>query len=487
MKIKNIVTMLALSGTMCVYGQTSLPAFTGIEIDAPFKVQLIQSTENKVETGGYGSKVVLKVEKDILHIENDGIGKDFGEPLKIYFTQLKSIEANSAVEINTEENSEISGEEFSLKCNGASKAKLKLAVKKLIVESNGAAKMTLSGVAENAHIEMNGAAKLYASDLKCKDLSIEGAGATYFNVNASNSLLVEASGATKGVYSGNPLTKNINVSGVSKIVDANTGDQMSDERIGNGDTTRISIGNKKVIIIEEGNDITIKKDENKKEDERKPKKAKRYSLKHVYSGLELGVSSFASPKLDFNMAAPNDYLNNNVGKSWFYGINPLETDIQIIKNKLAVSTGFGIEFQHFELSNDKYLRPNSSGLISDSSADHLTRNRLYNFNINVPLFIKFAPRTQKTRNGFHIAAGLIGTYKAYSHTKLETSANGFEQETTLRDDFNINPFRVAATVRVGYGWFRAFANYSLTPYFKQTNGNPDIRVFAAGITLIPFQ
>lgn len=487
MKIRNILTILALSGTMCVYGQTSLPAFTGIEIDAPFRVQLIHSTVNKAETGSYGSKVELKVEKDILHIENGGIGKDFGEPIKIYFTQLNSVEINSAVEISTDETSEISGEEFRLECNGASKAKLKLAVKKLIIESNGAAKMTLLGTADNAHIEMNGAAKLYASDLKCKDLSIEGAGATYFNVNASNSLLVDASGATKGVYSGNPLTKNINVSGVSKIVDANTGDQMSDERSRDNDTTRISIGNKKVIIIEEGHDITIKKDENKNEDEGKPKKAKKYSLKHVYSGFELGVNTFASPNLNFNMAAPNDYLNCNVGKSWFYGINPLEKDIQIIKNKLAISTGFGIEFQHFELSNDRYLRPNTSGLASDSSSDHLTKNRLYNFNINVPLLIKFAPRTQKSRNGFHIAAGLIGTYKAYSHTKLETSANGFEQETTIRDDFNINPFRVAATVRVGYGWFRAFANYSLTPYFKHTNGNPDIRVFAAGITLVPFQ
>jgi hypothetical protein len=62
----------------------------------------------------------------------------------------------------------------------------------------------------------------------------------------------------------------------------------------------------------------------------------------------------------------------------------------------------------------------------------------------------------------------------------------------MRDDYSINPFRVQATARVGYGWFRAFANYSLTPYFKKDSGvagqeNPDIRVFSAGITLIPFQ
>ncbi len=111
---------------------------------------------------------------------------------------------------------------------------------------------------------------------------------------------------------------------------------------------------------------------------------------------------------------------------------------------------------------------------------------MYNFNINVPLLVKFAPRTKKNRNGFHLAAGVIGTFKAHSHEKQETSANGYTEEIKIKDDFNINPFRVAATVRVGYGWFRAFANYSLTPYFKQTNGNPDVRVFSAGITLVPF-
>jgi hypothetical protein len=111
---------------------------------------------------------------------------------------------------------------------------------------------------------------------------------------------------------------------------------------------------------------------------------------------------------------------------------------------------------------------------------------MYNFNISVPLLLKFAPRTAKTKNGFHLAAGIIGSYIAFSQMRLESTANGYNEKLEIRDDFNINPFRLTGTVRVGYGWFRAFANYNLTPYFNTSNGNPDVRTFTAGLTLVSF-
>jgi hypothetical protein len=70
--------------------------------------------------------------------------------------------------------------------------------------------------------------------------------------------------------------------------------------------------------------------------------------------------------------------------------------------------------------------------------------------------------------------------------RLESTANGYNEKLEIRDDFNINPFRLTGTVRVGYGWFRAFANYNLTPYFNTSNGNPDVRTFTAGLTLVSF-
>ena len=302
---------------------------------------------------------------------------------------------------------------------------------------------------------------------------------------------MEAAGATKGVYNGNPSTKNINVAGISNVVDGSTGEQLKDDRNGeDGDTTKIRIGNKKVLIYEDGKELAIEQKDAK--DDEKKKSNKKKPLKEVYSGFEVGMNTFTDNQMNFTMPAKYNFLDTKINKSWFYGINLMEGDLILIKNKLALTSGLGLEFQTFEFNTPRVLIPNSNVVMADSSSKALNRNRLYNFNFNVPLLLKFAPRTAKGRNGFHMAVGVIGTYKAYSHVKIESSADGYELEAKMRDDYNINPFRVQATARVGYGWFRAFANYSLTPYFKKDTGvagqeNPDIRVFSAGITLIPFQ
>lgn len=484
MKIRNIIALLALPVSAWAQTTTNLPAFTGIELNAPFKVALVHSTVTKA-TAVTG--VELMVKRNILHIEQGTSDVHEGDSVIVYYTQLNRMEINGIGEISMAQGSTINADTFKLECNGAAKTNLNMEVKFLRLEGNGESIIKLAGNADKVKAALSGVSKLYAAELKTRDMNVEGSGASYFAVFASNSLHVDATNATKGSYAGKPVIKNINVSGVSSIVDASTGEEMSDERSGNGDTTRLTIGKMKVIIIDEDKKQDTKGKKEEAENGNSPKKIKRYDLKHVYAGFEVGVNNFASSNLQLNVPANYSYLSCNTGRSWFYGLNFIEKDAQIIKNKLAITTGFGIEFQHFEFASDKVLQANMPGVIADSGLVQYSRNRLYNFNLNVPLLLKFAPRNKKVRNGFHLAAGLIGTYKTYSSLSLETTARGFKEETKIKDDFNINPFRVAATIRVGYGWFRAFASYSLTPYFKQTNGNPDIRVFAAGITLVPFQ
>ena len=113
-------------------------------------------------------------------------------------------------------------------------------------------------------------------------------------------------------------------------------------------------------------------------------------------------------------------------------------------------------------------------------------NKLYTFDFTAPLLIKFAPGSKKdAKGGFHIAAGAILHYVTGGSVLTESTANGYFQRTVINDNFNINPFRVDATIRAGYGHVKFFANYSLTPYFN-TSAGADVRLFAAGITLVGF-
>jgi hypothetical protein len=477
--------------SMSIFAQEKeVKEFTKIELGMPYKIELIQSKTNKVDAGSKTDKLEISVSGGILEIEQGTAGV-FDEPIKVYFTKLNSLEVSGAGEFFTSPNSVIETEKLEVESSGASKLNLNIKVTDFKLELAGACKATIKGTAQNAEVEIAGASKYYASDLKTEETKIEGAGATYFNVFANKSLNVEAAGATKGVYNGNPTTKNINVAGISNVVDGSTGEQLKDERNGeDGDTTKIRIGNRKVLIYEDGKELAIEQKDAGDEDKKKSSKKK--PLKEVYSGFEMGMNSFTDNQMNFTMPINYNFLETKINKSWFYGINFLEGDLILIKNNLALTSGLGMEFQTFEFNTNRILTPNARAVSADSNQKALNRNRLYNFNFNVPLLVKFAPRTAKGRNGFHMAVGLIGTYKAYSHVKIESTADGYELESKMRDDYSINPFRVQATARVGYGWFRAFANYSLTPYFKKDSGvagqeNPDIRVFSAGITLIPFQ
>jgi hypothetical protein len=104
--------------------------------------------------------------------------------------------------------------------------------------------------------------------------------------------------------------------------------------------------------------------------------------------------------------------------------------------------------------------------------------------VNVPLLLEFNT-SDKPHKSFHIAAGVIGGYKLTSRTKREYEIDGAAVKEIKKDDYNINPFRLDATVRVGYGDFTLFGTYSLTTLFERNKG-PELYPFSVGIRIMPF-
>ena len=479
MRYLSLMSMLVLSSFLFAQKEVKVAAFSKVNFDLPVKLMLIKGPEPKAELSGDYEKILFEVKDNTLELNLNGAIPDANKVIKLYFSVLTELVADGAGSVEMLVGEKITADSFSLKCNGVAKVNLAFAVKDLILDMEGAGKVTLNGKVETANFKLAGVGKLFANDLHCKDVVVNASGASFYNIHAMGNLWIDASGASKGIYAGNPVNKIINVSGLASIVDAATGDQMKDERGGSGDdTTRITIGKKKFIIIEDKDKITLGEDGKKV--------VKQYKLKRVYAGFELGINQFTTATMQTNFSTQYDFLEVKPEKSWFYGLNLWEGDYQIVKNKLALSTGFGMEFQEFNFNSNQVLQANQNVLSADSGFIVLSKNRLYAYQLNVPLMVKFAPRTKKSKNKFHMALGVIGSFKAYSHLNTETSAQGFEEHSKIVDDFNINPFRLTATARAGYGWFRAFANYSLTPYFKTSDGNPDFRTLSVGLTLIPF-
>lgn len=451
-------------------GQSSepLPEFDKIKLDGNAKVELIIADRYSAYSE---SKEAVEMEvKNRTLIINRTKGN---EPIKIYAKNIVEVKLDGASSMVCKDT--ITSSNFTFDLDGGSKAGFVVQTENLKIDLDGAAVLSLAGKSKLTTIEIDGAAKLKAEDFIATQASISADGVSSVKIHVTDQLIANTDGASSIKYIGNPPVKTFTTEGISSIKSITTNEEYNESAAINTeqDTTKVSLGNKKLIIIDEDKDD---KKESKKSDK----------MKRVYAGFELGVGSFAKPDLNMNFTNDYKFLNTRMGNSWFYGLNLFEVDGHIVKNKLAITTGLGMTWSNYRFDGNSYLTPNIDTLGATNAGVALSDNKLYTFDVNAPFLIKYAPgRKGNANKGFHIAVGAIVRYIATMHVTTETSANGYEQKVRMNDDFNINAFKVDATVRFGYDKIKFFANYALTPYFNNSGSN-DIRTVSAGVTLIGF-
>ena len=87
----------------------------------------------------------------------------------------------------------------------------------LSVDSSGASKVQLNGETQKLTVEVSGATKVDAEALKAGDADIDSSGASHVNVNASGEINADASGASKVVYTGSPVSVQKKTSGGASV------------------------------------------------------------------------------------------------------------------------------------------------------------------------------------------------------------------------------------------------------------------------------
>ena len=462
----------------------SLSDFTQVEAGQVFDIQLFTADRHSIYIEPpYENDVMAEVSNGVLHLSASKKGTGVIK-VKLYFKELKGVQLSGAAGVSN--NDTLISPQFSIHTSGAAKVKMILKSDIIKVDADGASDVIISGTGATTNFILSGASELKAYDLTAQKVTIQTSGAANAKLNVTEFLSAHAEGASHISFSGKPAYKNISINGVATIKDKTEGDDFNNEIVPglnkDGDTTRLKIGKKKFMIIDDD-----KKEEYIEGLDESPKHSRR-KMKHVWTGFELGVNGLVTPQMNFSFSDNYKFLDSKIGESWFFGLNLPEIDGQIIRNKLAITTGFGLQWSNIHFNGNDVLIPHIDSLAATKSPanSNLSLNKLYTFDLTAPLLIKFAPGTGKKANGgFHLAAGVIFHYVATAGVVTETSENGYLLHTEFRDNFNINPFRVDATVRLGYDRIKLFANYSLTPYFDSSKA-PDVRAFAAGLTLIGF-
>ncbi len=464
--------------------EMELAAFDRILVSGAVKVELVQGPKAFISSVSPLKNYAITVQNGELKINLANPNLKYLDPLVLHFVQINTISLNQSGQVSSVIGSSLNFDSLVIKAVDASKVAISITMKVLDLSAKDAAKITLNGQTQLAKVNIKDAAKLYAANFKINQLQISAHDVAYFNVNVAEGIDISATDVARGIFVGSPSNKKFNVNGLASIVDANTGEKMHDERDGLNDTTRFAVGKKKLLIIEEGNELELSPESDSLEKAKELYDTKKYKLRKAYSGIEFGFNQFVSPSL---AAIPNDYayLKCNMLKSWFISYNLLEGDVHLVRNKLALSSGLGIMFQNMRFNTNRLLIPNINVIAADSGKVSLSMNNLFNTQFNVPILLKYAPRTKNNKGKFTMALGVIGTFNIYTHLRVVSSAKGYTEDLQIKDNFNMNPFGAMGTLRMSYGWLHTFANYSLTPYFKTQNNNPDLRLFSIGIAILP--
>jgi len=254
----------------------------------------------------------------------------------------------------------------------------------------------------------------------------------------------------------------------------------------NGDTVRVVLGSRGISIVEgeDGTEVKVIEMDDLPE---KTYKNKKKRFKPHFAGLELGLNNFVTP--DFSMTLPQDeaYMDLNTGKSWNWNLNIFDYGFGLGSDYVGIVSGLGFEFINYNFDGQNSIQkdPGTGEIIEyvPDYAGNITKSKLNMTYIYAPLLLEF--QIPAGRKRIHISGGVIGGVKLWSNTKMKYTISGEKSKEKAKGDYNLAPLRWGFTARVGYRALNVFANYYMTPLFKENLG-PELYPFTVGLALIPW-
>lgn len=155
---------------------------------------------------------------------------------------------------------------------------------------------------------------------------------------------------------------------------------------------------------------------------------------------------------------------------------------------LSVGLGLGANWDNFYFKKALLnidANTTQGANVYESSGDYFDKSKITIIYSQVPLELRYTTNPLNYNKGFKLALGVKLGYLLRAYTKGVDKKNQQDQiiskaKVLLRDRRLFSDFQAWGTLRVGWGNFHFFANYSLFPIFKLNSG-PQAQVWAVGI------
>jgi hypothetical protein len=248
-----------------------------------------------------------------------------------------------------------------------------------------------------------------------------------------------------------------------------------------GDTTHVRVGRRTFKVIEGSNGTYVKVE--------KEHKTQKWSGKFNphWAGLEVGMNNFLNS--DYSIYSGTQYeqygevFELNPGKSLTWNLNFMEFAFKNEKKTFGLVTGMGLSFNDYAfdlpvtIAKEEGFGKVVPVNISEQNSS-VKKSKLHVNYLTAPLMLEIKTPLRMGSSNLYLAGGAIGSLYLGSHTKYKyQDGNKFKAES----NYHINQWKYDLTGRIGFGDFCVFANYSMTPLFKEGKG-PKIHPLLIGIS-----
>jgi hypothetical protein len=469
-----LIAMLAISSVSSAQDISQVREtgeFSAINAGSIFKIELVQGENNFVEVHTeekFLENIHVDVKNGVLHLDFKGTVRNAKASVTVVAPVINSIKLSGAASLTSETTFETPSMEIDL--SGASSAKVMVMTPSLDTKVSGAANLRISGEAETHTARISGAAQLRAAELLTQTTNVNASGASYAKVNVLEYLEANASGSSKVAYENEPAAKKLSRSGAGSVSGANASTSNTDL----GDTTRIRIGNRDLLVIDDA--------------EKSTRSRRRKSFHSNWAGFEMGINGYMAPEYNLNLSGEANLIDVRYEKSFVYNLNLFQQNFNLIGNNLGLFTGIGVGFNNYRFDNQTRISQDREGVIlteTDEADMKYIRNKLHLTYINVPLMLEFQTGGNRQAERFHIAGGVIVGARVRTNTKYVYEDNGKNRKERDYNDFHIAPFKFDLSARIGWGRVNLFATYSLNTLFKEGKG-PELYPFTVGLRLVSF-
>ncbi|MEO5910664.1 MAG: outer membrane beta-barrel protein [Pelobium sp.] len=236
--------------------------------------------------------------------------------------------------------------------------------------------------------------------------------------------------------------------------------------------TVVTIGNGSVKIMVGDKDTTIVKKE------KKTVKYPKATFGLTFEHFDIGLSQYHTGS-DFGAPTGYDYLETETWKTSNVGFDFAQMGIRFNPN-FKVMLAAGLDWNHMRLKQNVTIQPEKSTLTAvDDSPIQYDKNRFSSRYLRVPLYFEYrTPQNGKGKRASIVFGPEVG-FLLNGKVKQKSGENG---KVKFKDDYNFEPFRYGANLRVGYGGAGLFFKYYMNDVFAKGEGPADFKNLNLGLT-----